>query len=72
MRATVLAELESVFVKVIVLGNFNWKLPRSYEKMTGKWCVHKTADVHGGGNALLEVIRQHCLVAAPTLLQPRR
>ena len=68
--ATVLAELESVLEKVcptdcvIVLGDFNSKLPRSYEKLTGKWCIHKHTDVYGGGEALLDVMRRHGLVAA--------
>ena len=77
-RANVLAELESVLMKVcptdcvIILGDFNSKLPRSHENMTGKWCVHKNADAYGGGNALLDIMRRHRLVAASTLHQPRR
>ena len=77
-RETVLADLESLLEKVsptdcvIILGDFNSKLPRSYEKLTGKWCIHKHADVYGGGEALLDVMRRHRLVAASTLHQPRR
>ena len=72
-RATTLEELEKLLKNVphsdciMLLGDMNSCLPRSYEKLTGRWCVHKNVDRHGGGNAILDLMRRHSLVAASTL-----
>ena len=57
---------------VILLGDFNSRLPRMYQGVTGRWCVHKRVDNYGGGEALLRLLIDHGLVAASTLHKPKR
>ena len=77
-RADTLADLNKLLSLIspadciVILGDFNSILPRSYEKLTGRWCVHKNVDNHGGGTALLDLMSVNNLVAASTLHQPRR
>ena len=77
-RDNILSELDKLLCKVpysdciIVLGDFNSRLPRLCKGLTGRWCVHKRADNSGGGKALLELMKNHRLVAASTLHKPKR
>ena len=57
---------------VIIIGDFNSCLPRSYDKLTGRWCVHVHPDNHGGAQRLLNIMKNQQLVAASTLHKPRR
>ena len=48
-----LADLNSLQIKapqhdcVIVLGDFNAKLPRNSGKQTGRWCIHSRSNTAG-------------------------
>ena len=57
---------------MIIPGDLNSCLPRSHEKLTGRWCVHVHADNHGGGKLVLDLMKKHRLVAASTIHKPRR
>ena len=77
-RAEIFGDLDNLLShispadNVIIMGDFNACLPRSYENLTGRWCIHKDMDRYGGGQALLDIMRRHRLIAASTLHQPRR
>ena len=51
--ADTLAELKQVISRanasdcVIVLGDFNCKIGRNIDKLSGNWCVHKTPIQRG-------------------------
>ena len=76
--ADTLSDLDNLLCKVpqsdciIVLGDFNSRLPRLHKGLTGRWSVHTRADKHGGGVALLELMATHGLVAASTRHKPKR
>ena len=55
---------------VVLLGDFNCKLGRNVEKLTGKWCIHKKPN--GNGNKLMDMMRTYNLSAVSTLFQPKR
>ena len=55
---------------VIVVGDFNCRLSRKLDNLTGKWCVHSVADA--GGSRLCELMASHELRAASTFFQPRQ
>ena len=55
---------------VIALGDFNSRLPRKLDSLTGRWCVHSAADA--GGERMTELMATHDLRAATTFFQPRR
>ena len=71
-----LKQLKSVLDKaqqhdcVILLGDFNSKLCRNVEKLTGKWCVHNSPNK--SGKEVLELLRQSKLTAISTFFQPPR
>ena len=71
-----LADLEALLVSVpqhdcvIVLGDFNAKLPRSNGRHTGRWCIHTRGNQAGDMLGSLMERRQLCAVS--TLHQPRR
>ena len=71
-----LAELEALLSKVhqhdcvVLLGDFNAKLARHTDKMTGRWCIHRRANPAGG--RLLGLMDRLQLCALSTLHQPRR
>ena len=77
-RVNTLSDLDKLLCKVprsdcmLVLGDFNSRLPRLHKGLTGRWCVHTRADNHGGGEALLELMMNHGLVAASTRHKPKR
>ena len=77
-RADTLVDLDKLLINIspsdciVILGDLNARLPRSYERLTGRWCIHKHADLYGGGDAILDLMRNHRLIAASTLHQPRR
>ena len=77
-RADTLADLNKLLLNIspadciMILGDFNSILPRSHDKLAAKWCVHKSANNHGGGIALLDLMKNNNLVAASILHQPRR
>ena len=77
-RADTLGDLDKLLShippadNVIIMGDFNACLPRSYKNLTGRWSIHKDMDRYGGGQALLDIMRRHRLIAASTLHQPRR
>ena len=72
-RDDILRKLDELLRKVkcsdcvILLGDFNSRLPRLHKGVTGRWCVHKRVDNYGGGEALLRLLKEHGLVAASTL-----
>ena len=55
---------------VIVMGDFNAKLPRNNGRLTGRWCIHSRANQAGYMLSRLMERRQLCAVS--TLHQPRR
>ena len=55
---------------VIVLGDFNAKLPRSNGQQTGRWCIHRRGNQTGDMLGSLMERKQLCAVS--TLQQPRR
>ena len=55
---------------VIVLGDFNAKLPRSNGKQTGRWCIHRRGNQ--AGDMLGSLMERKQLCADSTLHQPRR
>ena len=71
-----LAELEALLSKVhqhdcvVLLGDFNAKLARHTDKMTGRWCIHRRANP--AGDRLLGLMDRLQLCAVSTLHQPRR
>ena len=71
-----LKQLKSVLAKakphdcVLVLGDFNSKLGRSINKLTGKWCVHNHSNKPG--KDVIELMRQSKLTAISTCFQPPR
>ena len=75
-RAETLDELNTLLLSVsqrdcvVILGDFNSRLPRSTEKLTGRWCTHRYED--DGGKMIMNLMRKNRLVAASTLHQPRR
>ena len=77
-RADILTDLDKLLSNiplsdcVVVLGDFNSRLPRQHNRLTGKWCIHTQTDTHGGGEAILELMKNHRLVAASTIHQPQR
>ena len=54
----------------MVLGDFNSKLGRCVENLTGKWSVHKHSNK--AGKDILELMRQSKLTAVSTHFQPNR
>ena len=52
------------------MGDLNCRLPRSYGKRTGRWCIHTRANA--GGLELLEMMERLDLQAASTRFQPLR
>ena len=71
-----LADLEALLASVpqhdsvIVLGDFNAKLPCSNGRHTGRWCIHTRGNQAGDMLGSLMERRQLCAVS--TLHQPRR
>ena len=55
---------------VIVLGDFNAKLPRSNGQQTGRWCIHRRGNQ--AGDMLGSLMERKQLCAVSTLHQPRR
>ena len=55
---------------LIVMGDFNAKLPRNNGRLTGRWCIHSRANQVGDMLSGLMERRQLCAVS--TLHQPRR
>ena len=55
---------------VIVMGDFNAKLPRNNGRLNGRWCIHSRANQAGNMLSRLMERRQQCAVS--TLHQPRR
>ena len=55
---------------VLVMGDFNAKLPRNNGRLTGRWCIHSRANQAGNMLSRLMERRQQCAVS--TLHQPRR
>jgi len=53
---------------VVVLGDFNLKLPRAVEGYVGKFCAHPRPSV--GGKRLLDIMSTHGLCAASTYFKP--
>ena len=60
----------SSHTSVILLGDFNCKLGRNVENVTGKWCIHKKPN--GNGIKLMDMMRTFNLSAVSTLFQPKR
>lgn len=54
---------------VILLGDFNSRLGRSMEGVSGRFCVHPSPDA--GGKRLAEIARYHRLFASSTQFQPK-
>ena len=52
----------------IVLGDFNCKLGRKTEQLTGQWCIHKKPNQAGLKTA--ELLRNHKLSAISTFFKP--
>ena len=73
-----LVELEALLSKVhrilhdfvVLLGDFNAKLTRHTDRMTGRWCIHRRANP--AGDRLLGLMNRLQLCAVSTLHQPRR
>ena len=55
---------------IILLGDFNSRLPRDTEGRVGHWCIHKNSD--SGGDRLLEIMNRRSLRCISTYFQPRR
>ena len=55
---------------VIVLGDFNSKLPHSNGQQTGRWCIHRRGNQTG--DMLGSLMERKQLCALSTLHQPRR
>ena len=55
---------------LIVMEDFNAKLPRNNGRLTGRWCIHSRANQVGDMLSGLMERRQLCAVS--TLHQPRR
>ena len=55
---------------IILLGDFNSRLPRDTDGRVGHWCIHKNSDT--GGDRLLEIMNRRSLRCVSTYFQPRR
>ena len=55
---------------VVVMGDFNVKLPRGKKNLTGNFCMH--ANASAGGTELLEIMSDHCLTAVSTFFKPSK
>ena len=55
---------------VIIMGDFNAKLPRNNGRLTGRWCIHSRANQVG--DMLCRLMERRQLCAVSTLHQPRR
>ena len=78
-RADILAELDVLLASVspvdctVTLGHLTIRYYLDHmERLTGRWCVHKRGDNHGGGVAILDLMKNHNLLAASTIHQPCR
>ena len=62
----------SVFspTEIVLLADFNAKLPRNTNKRTGRWCIHNRANP--AGTRLLELMDRLQLCAVSTIHQPCR
>ena len=75
-KATAYAELESLLLKVnqrdciILMGDFNSKLPRDKDGKVGHWSIHKRSD--SGGDILLDLMTKVPLRCVSIYFQPRR
>ena len=75
-QSDTLAELDSLLIRaphhdcMIVLGDFNAKLPRNSGKQTGRWCIHSRSNP--AGDMLMNLLKTRQLCAISTLHQPRR
>ena len=71
-----LTELETLLCSVpqhdcvLVMGDFNAKLPRSNGHLTGRWCIHSRGNQ--AGDMLGRLMERRRLCAVSTLHQPRR
>ena len=72
----VVDQLEEVLIQVsprdcvVILGDFNCKLGRSTDNLTGRWCIHKRSN--NEGKILLELMRRRRLTAISTFFQPKK
>ena len=69
-------KLEALLMKtsnrdcVILLGDFNSRLPRDTDGRVGHWSIHKHSD--SGGDRLLDIMNKRSLRCISTYFQPRR
>ena len=74
--ADTLIEVEDILEKapqhdcIVLLGDFNAKLPRNTNRRTGRWCIHNRANP--AGTRLLELMDRLQLCAVSTIHQPCR
>ena len=75
-QAETYALLESLLLKVqqrdciVLMGDFNSRLPRDTDGRVGHWCIHKRGD--SGGDCLLNIMQKVSLRCMSTYFQPRR
>ena len=75
-QADTYAQLEALLLKVqqrdciVLMGDFNSRLPRDSDGRVGHWCIHKRSD--SGGDRLLDIMQKTSLRCISTYFQPRR